>query len=86
METKSGLPRLSGDYNRGYTKAIQDLQEVFEYVQLDLLHHHKKLSGKLCNELLKCCLENREQLREDRDGFIRWNCGTNQFEFYQNKR
>lgn len=83
METKSGLPRLSGDYNRGYVKAIQDIQEVFAYVQEDLQYRHKKLTGKMCGELLECCLKHREQLRENRNGFIRWNCVTEEFEFYE---
>lgn len=80
--TNSGFERLSGDYNRGYTKAIQDLMEVFDYIQADLNHHKKRLNNKSCKELLHCCLENREQLRENRDGFIRWNNITKEFEFY----
>lgn len=46
------LERLSGDYIRGYTKAIQDMQEVFTYIQPDLKHHHKNLNGKLSLALL----------------------------------
>lgn len=86
METKSGLPRLSGDYNHGYTKAIQDMQEIFAYVQADLQHHHKKMTGKMCSELLECCLEHRERLREKRNGFIRWNHVKEAFEFYESGR
>lgn len=65
--------RLSGDFNRGYTKAIQDVQKVFEYIEEDLGYHHKKMTGKLAKDLLKCCLNNRERLRENMNGFIRWN-------------
>ena len=83
--TLSGLPRLSGDYNRGYTKAIQDVQEVFEYIEHDLAHHKKRLNNKLAKELLTCILINREKLREDRNGFIRWNCVTNQFEWFSGR-
>lgn len=32
----SGIPVLSGDFNRGYTKAIMDVAEVFSYIQSDL--------------------------------------------------
>ena len=77
------LERLSGDYNRGYTKAITDIQEVFRYIESDLNHHHKKITGKVAKELLQCCLENREKLRENFDGFIRWNCKKECFEFYE---
>ena len=31
------MERLSGDYIKGYTKAIMDLQEVFRYIQPDLM-------------------------------------------------
>lgn len=83
--TNSGFERLSGDYNRGYTKAIQDIQEVFEYIQSDLKHHHKNLNAKMSEDLLDCILSNRENLRENRNGFIRWNCITGKFEFYMSK-
>ena len=42
----SGIPVLSGDFNRGYTKAIMDVAEVFSYIQSDLRHHHKNLTAK----------------------------------------
>lgn len=76
------LERLSGDYNRGYTKAIQDMQEIFAYIQPDLKHHHKNLNGKLSLALLACCLENRERLRERRGGFIRFNGQSQKFEWF----
>ena len=75
--------RLSGDFNRGYTKAIKDIQEVFRYVEVDLRYHHKKMTGKLAKDLLKCCLDNRESLRESMNGFIRWNTKKECFEFYE---
>lgn len=58
-------------------KAIQDTSEVFEYVGNDLKSHKKRLNDKLTKELLKCVLDNRENIREDTNGFIRWNCTTN---------
>ena len=63
--------RLSGDYNRGYTKAIQDIIEVFQYISSDLTAHNTRMNYKWADKILKCCLENREKLRENRDGFIR---------------
>ena len=76
------MERLSGDYIRGYTKAIQDITEIFEYIQEDLKHHKKQFSGKIALDLLKVILENREAIRERWNGFIRWNSRKNGFEFF----
>ncbi len=80
------IERLSGDYNRGYTKAIMDIQEVFLRIDQDLKHHGKRMNSKLANELLKCCLSNRENLRESINGFIRCRVKDGKFdgfEFYE---
>ena len=77
------IEKLSGDFIRGYTKAIQDVAGVFEYVVPDLKYHGKRFNDKLAKELLQCILENREKIRENRRGFIRWNCITDQFEWFQ---
>lgn len=77
------MDRLSGDYNRGYTRGIMDVKEVFEYIQYDLKHHNKRLTLNLMKQLLECCLENRENLRESQRGFIRYNGKTDSFEFYE---
>ena len=70
--TKSGFPRLSGDYNKGYTKAIFDIMEVFKYVNDDLITHYRsRMNYKWVEKILKCCIENREQLRDDWNGFVR---------------
>lgn len=42
----SGILVLSGDFNRGYTKAIMDVVEVLSYIQDDLKSHHKNLTSK----------------------------------------
>lgn len=82
--TKSGLERLSGDYNCGYRTAIQDIIEIFDYVQEDLKSHHKNLTYKTAQQLLKCCLENREKIRERRNGgFIRFNGQLGDFEYFE---
>lgn len=77
------IEKLSGDYIRGYTKAIMDMLEIFDYVNNGLKHHKKRLNDKLAKELLQCVLTNREKIREDRDGFIRWNCVENKFEWFK---
>ena len=80
--------KLSGDYNRGYTRAILDLIQVFDYVNDDLNYHGRRLNYRLTKQLLQCCLTNREMLREnvyrtDREApFIRWNQQKNDFEVY----
>lgn len=77
------IERLSGDYNRGYTKAIMDIQDVFSYIESDLAVHGKRLNMKLAKELLNCILKNREGVRESKRGFIRWNAVKNGFEFFE---
>lgn len=69
--TISGLPRLSGEYNRGYSKAIQDIIEVFDYMNNDLKAHKMRMNYAWAEKILRCCLENREKLRDNYDGFIR---------------
>lgn len=83
--TTSGLERLSADYIYGYRKAIQDMQKIFLSIEDDLKFHKKRLNWKLIKELLDCCLANREKLRENRNGFIRWNCVKNEFEWFNGK-
>lgn len=70
-DTISGLPRLSREYNEGYRQAIQDIIEVFGYVNDDLKAHNTQMNYAWAEKTLKCCLENREKLRENRVGFIR---------------
>ena len=80
------MERLSGDYIRGYTKAIQDITEVFTYIVPDLEHHHLRMNSKQSLKLLKVILENREQLRDDWRGFIRYNGVINDFEWFRSTR
>lgn len=77
------MEKLSGEYNRGFTQGLLAVQEVFKYIQPDLAHHKKRLTPKLIDELLKCCIDNRENLRESVNGFIRYNGKTSSFEFYE---
>lgn len=70
-DTASGFTRLSGDFNRGYTRAIQDVIEVFKCINHDLQVNHMRMNYAWAEKILKCCLENREKLRDDWNGFIR---------------
>lgn len=65
------MDKLNGEYIRGYTKAIQDIILVFEIVNNDLTHNNMRMNYKWVQKILKCCLENREKLREDRNGYVR---------------
>lgn len=78
------IERLSGDYNRGYTKAIQDIIKIFEYVNNELTFRKKRMNYKLAMQLLKTILSERQNIR-DRigDGFIRWSIQKQDFEYFQ---
>lgn len=80
------IERLSGDYNRGYTKAIMDVTEVFEYVARDLSDHKMQFTNKLALKLFQVILENREAIREQRDGFIRWNTRKKDLEYFTREK
>ena len=69
--TISGLPRLSREYNEGYRKAIQDIIKVFYYVNDDLRFNNMRMNYNWAEKILKCCLENREKLRDDWNGIVR---------------
>lgn len=79
------MERLSGDFNRGYTKAIMDVMRIFNSVESDLRHNHKAMTHKMSLELLDCILKNREPIREGRSGFVRYNHSKGGFEFYGKK-
>lgn len=76
------MERLSGDFNRGYTKAIQDIEDTFVYVQHDLAGRNKRFNFKLIIRLLELFLNNRENFRENGDGFIRWNTKQEGLEYF----
>lgn len=78
------MDRLSGDFIRGYTKAIQDIEDVFVYVQEDLNSRGKRFNFKLIIRLLELFLKHRENFRENGKGFIRWNKKLNNLEYFEN--
>ncbi len=85
-----GLPRLSGEYNRGYTRAIMDIINIVDYVNNDLLFHNKRLNYKLVKELLGIILQYRGELRDAEmglnAGFIRYNHKLKCFEFFDKNK
>ena len=82
----TGLPVLSGEFNRGYTAALMDVKEILKCIESDLRYHHKSLSFKTANQLISCVIENREKIRENMDGFFRWNKQLNNFEWYEGRQ
>lgn len=71
MNTISGLPRLSREYNDGYRQAILDMIEEFDSLNGDLLMHHMRMNYVWCKKILLAVLENREKIRDDWNGFLR---------------
>ena len=69
--TSSNLSKISREYNDGYRKAIQDITEVFKYMNVDLQYHHMRMNYNWAEKILECCLENRQKLRDNWNGFIR---------------
>lgn len=88
----TGLPILSGEYNRGFTASILKLIAEYDWICKDLKNHKKRMTEKLTKQWLNCCLINREKLREIEDttdkyrGFIRWNATKGDFEWYEPNR
>ena len=69
--TTSGFTKLSGEFNRGYSRAITDIIEVCDYMNNDLKANGMRMNYQWVKKILQCCLENRDKLRENCDGFIR---------------
>ena len=87
------IERLSWDFNRGYTKAIQDIMRELEQLDDDLRHNKLRMNYKWVQKFLECFLANREYFRDDMGigtGFIRTtfsNKGKRDcVEFYDPKR
>lgn len=76
------MEMLSGDFVRGYTKAIQDMETEFKCVQDDLICYRKKMNYKFARDVLKLFKEHRENFRENQNGFIRWNVQRQELEFF----
>lgn len=55
--------KLSGDYNRGYTKALIDVQNFFES-HSEAMKYNKLYSHKGISAILSALIQNREELGE----------------------
>lgn len=76
------IERLSGEYIRGYTKAVRDIADIFEYIHPDMVHHRKQMNHNRAAQLMKVILKNREQIRDGWSGFIRFNRQLDDFEWH----
>ena len=79
------MERLSGEFNHGYTQALKDMRELLPIIIEDLQTNRKRITRKLMAEYMECCINHREQLREEPNGFIRWNKQLNGFEYFSGK-
>lgn len=77
--------RWNGDARRAYTQAIMDVMEVIEGGERDLAHFKKKMTMPELKRLLACILENRANLLDQRNGFIRYNGPKGAWEWYDMK-
>ena len=55
--------KLSGGYNRGYTKALIDVQNFLES-HSEAMKYNKLYSHKGISAVLSALIQNREELRE----------------------
>lgn len=75
------------EYVQGYTAALQDVIDVFNYIDDDLKHHKRKRTAKTYQAIAKCMLDNRAILREEPNAFVRCNDKADGgFEVYVAKR
>lgn len=74
-------------YIQGYTAALLDVLEVFNYIQSDLKKHKIKQNYETYKAIVETILSNRAILREDPNAFIRCNNNAeNRFELWFDKR
>lgn len=76
---------LSKDFNDGYRQALLDVQKVFLETQADLKYHKKTMTAKLAHSLIQTIIDNRMALRDNFQGFIRWNNKEQCFEWFDGK-
>lgn len=70
-------------YVQGYTAALQDVLKVFDYIQDDLKRRKRKQDYKTYKEIVNTMLQNRAELRENPDAFIR--CEQQGFSLYEDR-
>ena len=72
---------LNGDWNQGYTQAIQDIQDALPPIVYDLKYHHKRFNAEWAKEFLIAFFEHRADLRAEY-GFLRYNSQLDKIEYY----
>ena len=67
------MDRVSGDFVRGYTKAIRDVTRELECVNAQLIDHRMRMNYSWVKKTLDYFLKNRAYFREDYENwyFIR---------------
>ena len=75
------MDKINRDEIRGYTKALQNINEIIPSILQDLKSHNKRMTNKLLIELLHCLLKNRQYMRDD-IGFVRWVSQKEKFEWF----
>lgn len=76
------IERLDGSFNRGYTQALMDLLEDLDGAYNDCKHHKISMNNKQLKKYIACRIENRERLRENLNGFIRYNGNIKDWEWF----
>ena len=74
---------FNGDWIRGYTQAIQDIQDALPSIVYDLKYHHKQFNARWAKEFLAAFLEHRANLRAEL-GFLRYNSQIDKIEYFYN--
>lgn len=80
------MEQLSREFNRGYTQALKDMKESLPNIIANLQYNRKRITPKLMDEYMECCISHREQLRESLGGFIRWNKQLDGFEYFPGEK
>lgn len=75
LDRIDGAPETLQDpcYVTGYMQALQDVLDVFGYIQDDLKRHSRKQNQRTYTAIVQCMLDNRAALRESRKAFVRCN-------------
>ena len=62
------------------------MEQILPPVMADLKRFHRKLEGKHLRDFFRIVIEHRESLREEWDGFIRFNNQKKELEWYVPER
>lgn len=65
------MEKLDGGFIRGFTAGLQKSKEIVGYICNDMRWHKRRITAKELEKALDCAIENREELRENPDAFVR---------------